>query len=144
MKKTAALVAAVAAMMFAAPALAQQPTPPPAREQSAPDVATAHIIVLHATNDGKGIDPSIGKLPQLKQPPFSSYDSYKLLAKKNLGLKVDEVAEASLPGDSKLKLKLLDRFFLQLTGCHVALRRHTLGALPKLACIKCQPCNTSL
>ena len=45
-------------------------------------------MVLHATQvAGAGsIDPQIGSLPQLKKPPFSSYNTYKLLDRKALTL----------------------------------------------------------
>lgn len=45
----------------------------------APSAISAEIITLHATNDNSGIDPKIGKMPELSKPPFSSYNSYKLL-----------------------------------------------------------------
>lgn len=65
----------------------------------------AEIIVLHATNDGKGIDPSIGKMPELGKPPFSSYDTYKLLDKKELSLPKGESKEQKLPDGGKLAIK---------------------------------------
>jgi hypothetical protein len=45
----------------------------------APAAISADIIILHATNENSGIDPKLGKMPELSQPPFSSYNSYKLL-----------------------------------------------------------------
>lgn len=66
--------------------------------------AVAEVLVLHATNDGKGIDPAIGDLPQLKQPPFSSYDSYKLLERGKLDLGPN--GEMKLPDGGKLTLAL--------------------------------------
>jgi hypothetical protein len=38
--------------------------------KDAPAVADvkADFIILHATNDGKGIDPGIGKMPELEAP----------------------------------------------------------------------------
>lgn len=66
--------------------------------------AAAEVLVLHATNDGKGIDPAIGKLPQLEQPPFSSYDSYKLLGRESLAL--GPSGELTLPDGGKLTLSL--------------------------------------
>ena len=70
----------------------------------AENVAVAEVLVLHATNDAKGIDPAIGDLPQLKQPPFSSYDSYKLLERGKLDL--GPSGEMKLPDGGKLTLKL--------------------------------------
>ena len=38
----------------------------------------AEILVLHATNSGGGIDPELQHLRQLRKPPFSAYDTYRL------------------------------------------------------------------
>lgn len=75
-----------------------------ASELQAAEQAVAEVLVLHATNDGNGIDPAIGDLPQLKQPPFSSYDSYKLLERGKLEL--GPKGEMKLPDGGKLILEL--------------------------------------
>lgn len=73
----------------------------------APNVASvkAEIVVLHATNDGKGIDPGIGKMPELGEPPFSAYNSYKLLERFELDLPKGEAKDHKLPDGGKLALK---------------------------------------
>ena len=68
--------------------------------------AIAEVVVLHGSNDGKGIDPRIGKLPQLEQPPFSSYDSYQLLKRSKLALKGDKPASMKLPDNGNFQLEL--------------------------------------
>ncbi len=68
----------------------------------------AEVMVMHATNEGKGIDPGIGDLPELKKPPFSSYDTYKLLEKPKLTLKKGKEQETKLPNDYKLFLTFKD------------------------------------
>ena len=70
------------------------------------DFAT-EVLVIHATNLGKGIDPRIGNMPELKKPPFSSYDSYELLSKTRLPLSKAEKT-MNLPNRRVLKTKLLD------------------------------------
>jgi hypothetical protein len=82
-------------------ALAQAPT-------NSPEMVGAEIMIMHATNEGKGIDPGIGDLPELKKPPFSSYDTYKLLEKPKLTLKKAKEQELKLPNDSKLFLTFKD------------------------------------
>jgi hypothetical protein len=63
---------------LAPPAPAQESgAPPPAAP--APATIPSEVMVLHATNDSSGIDPKLGKIPALSRPPFSSYNSYKLL-----------------------------------------------------------------
>jgi hypothetical protein len=74
--------------------------PVPAQTGS-PDAAQAtiacEVVVLHATNDGTGIDPKIGKMPELGQPPFSSYNSYKLLDRPKLALAKGKSTTVKLP-----------------------------------------------
>lgn len=62
----------------------------------------AEIIVLHATNAGTGIDPGIGKMPELGDPPFSAYNSYKLLEKSELDLAKGKASDRKLPDGGKL------------------------------------------
>ena len=66
------------------------------------------VLVLHATNSKKGIDKRIGDMPELKKPPFSSYDSYALLAKHKLPLSKDDPKTVRLPNKRVLQTKLLE------------------------------------
>lgn len=68
----------------------------------------AEVLVLHATNSGKGIDKNIGDMPELKKPPFSSYDSYELLSRNKLPLVKDDPKTLELPNRRVLKTKLLE------------------------------------
>ena len=61
--KYAAIGIALALSMVASLAWAQPAEPKPAAEE-----ALAKVIVLHATNEKKGIDPRIGNMPQLQKP----------------------------------------------------------------------------
>lgn len=107
------------AFTFALPAAAQEgPDKPPAakkgdkakgepsKKPAEPQFAT-EVMVLHATNSKKGIDERIGNMPELKKPPFSSYDSYELLSKTRLPLTKDDKT-MSLPNGRVLKTKLLE------------------------------------
>ena len=71
---------------------------PAPRASSAPDASArpdsdqnlaAEVLILHATNEKKGIDPRIGALPELAKAPFSNYDSYRVLDRVRLPLKKD-------------------------------------------------------
>jgi hypothetical protein len=53
----------------------QAPRPAP------PATIASEVMVLHATNNNTGIDPRIGHVPALSKPPFSSYNSYRLLTR---------------------------------------------------------------
>ena len=64
---------------------------------AAPRSIASEIIVLHGTNDNSGIDPKIGKMPALSKPPFSSYNSYKLLDRTSGTLAKGAAAPFKLP-----------------------------------------------
>lgn len=76
--------------------------------QAASTATTAEVIILHATNDGTGIDPKIGKMPALGQPPFSSYNSYKLLDRVTLPLAKGKPSTTKLPTGRELMVSLKD------------------------------------
>lgn len=80
------------------------------QDAAAPSVASlaAEIVVLHAKNDGTGIDPNIGKMPELGKPPFSSYDSYKLLGRSNLSLARGQPTTFKLPNGRDLMITWKD------------------------------------
>ena len=67
------------------------------------------LMVLYASNSKKGIDKRIGNMPELKKPPFSSYDSYEFLAKQKLGLKKGAPKTYRLPNGRILKTELNER-----------------------------------
>ena len=69
---------------------------------------SAEVLILHATNDKKGIDPRIGKLPELGKAPFSTYDSYEVLDRARLPLKKDDPQNLKLPNGRTLQVGLLE------------------------------------
>jgi hypothetical protein len=71
-------------------------------------VITAEVVVLHGTNDKTGIDAKIGKMPELEKPPFSSYDSYKLLDRVKLEFTKGKAATVKLPNGRDLMVSLKD------------------------------------
>ncbi|HVW24693.1 MAG TPA: hypothetical protein VHC69_04955 [Polyangiaceae bacterium] len=81
---------------------------PPAPSASVARTYSAEVLVLHATNTKKGIDPRIGDMPELKKIPFSSYDSYELLQRVRLPLKKDEPKTFDLPNGRVLQTKLVE------------------------------------
>jgi hypothetical protein len=91
------------------PAKVDKPKDPKSRENkraAEPELGT-EVMVLHATNSGKGIDSRIGNMPELKKPPFSSYDSYEFVSKTRLQLSKDDKT-MTLPNGRVLKTKLLE------------------------------------
>jgi hypothetical protein len=102
-------LAAGPAFAHAEPSHSRVNGPDEKKKDAAVAEVKAEIIVLHATNDGKGIDPAIGKIPELGEPPFSSYNSYKLL-KRHEGIKLvkGEAKDLGLPDKGKLSLTFKD------------------------------------
>ena len=68
----------------------------------------SEILILHATNGGGGIDPKLGKMPELAKPPFSAYSSYKLLERVTLPLSRTAPSTTKLPNDRVLQISLKD------------------------------------
>jgi hypothetical protein len=84
------------------------PAAPTPSAKADPDQSlAAEVLILHATNEKKGIDPRIGKLPELAKSPFSNYDSYQLLDRVRLPLKKEE-AVLKLPNGRTLQVRLVD------------------------------------
>jgi hypothetical protein len=79
---------------------------PDAAKDPAKQAAKVEVLVLHATSGGTGIDPKLGDMPELKKPPFSSYDSYKLLDQVELSLERGKASAKALPDKGKLTLTL--------------------------------------
>jgi hypothetical protein len=116
--------AAVAQAPSGKPPTAKAPAkPPPAKPPPAPpqeknkkpvEVSfSAEVMILHATNSSnnkrkkKGIDPRIGKMPELEKPPFSAYDTYDLISNHKVQLKV-EGNNLTLPNGRVLQTKLVE------------------------------------
>lgn len=114
MKNVVEMLLVAAVLAVALPVVAQTAPPPaPAPDGGAKkDVASAgyaiEVVVLHGTNSKKGIDSRIEKMPELKKPPFSSYDSYELLQKEALDAKKDEPRTLKLPNGRVLETRLLE------------------------------------
>jgi hypothetical protein len=94
------------------PALATSAKPgggaPAASVRPDPDQSlAAEVLILHATNEKKGIDPRIGTLPELGKAPFSNYDTYRVLDRARLPLKKDP-AHLLLPNGRTLEVLLID------------------------------------
>src|SRR5262249_15200807 len=82
----------------------------------APATISTDYLVLHATNDGTGIDPKIGKFPELSKPPFSSYNSYKLLDKNTLQVSKGGTGTFKLPTGREVYVVLKDFIAQQKPG----------------------------
>jgi len=86
----------------------KQPPPGGSSKAELEQAFAAEVLILHATNEKKGIDPRIGKLPELGKSPFSSYDSYELVDRARLPLKKDDPENLKLPNGRTFQVRLLD------------------------------------
>jgi hypothetical protein len=104
-KLIAAALTAMGLYALAVPHASAQGAKPPAAL-----TVNAEIMVLHATQaDGGGfIDPAIGKMPQLTKPPFSAYNTYKLLDRKTLPLSVGSSGTYTLPNNRVLQVTFIE------------------------------------
>jgi hypothetical protein len=102
------LLAGVSLAPIPSVALAEQAAPKPAATPEAEATVGAEFIVLHGTNDGSGIDAKIGKMPELTKPPFSAYNSYKLLERSTASASKSKPSTTKLPNGAVLKVTLKD------------------------------------
>ncbi len=126
MRSTCIALAVALALAHVAPTVRADPAPPgkaPAKaEAPKPAPAATHqavVLVLHATNSGRGIDKRIGKMPELEKPPFSSFDSYRLLMRRRLPLSKSSAKKLRLPNGRILQTELVDvlpREFVRITS----------------------------
>jgi hypothetical protein len=107
MKRTAALVTALAVFgstsaAYAAPTSSHDLF---VQQGAAPaQPIEAEVSVIHATNDPDGgIDPNIGKLPNL-----GNYKSYRLLQRAKVTIKKGTPATTTLPNSRILQITLKD------------------------------------
>jgi hypothetical protein len=82
-----------------------RPTP---AQAPVPASVNMEVIVLHGTNDGTGIDSKIGKIPELAKPPFSSYNSYKLLDRPKVAVQKGKQTKIKLPNEREMAIELKD------------------------------------
>jgi hypothetical protein len=96
-----------AGLVVASPALAATAGDAASLQNGAGPVL-AEIMVLHATQAaGAGsIDPQIAHVQQLKKPPFSAYNTYKLLDRKTLPLDRGKAASQELANKGVLQVTL--------------------------------------
>lgn len=103
----AALAGAISGTALAEPRK-HVPAAPSASAPAPVAQVPAEIIVLHATNaaGAGGIDPRIGPMRQLQLPPFSAYNTYRLLARHALTLSASQPGTTALPNGRVIRTVL--------------------------------------
>lgn len=79
------------------------------RASRKPSPVFVEVLVLLATNDGKGIDPRAKNLDELRRPPFSSFNSYAVLDEARIALVAGKASELRLPNQRVLVTTLLEQ-----------------------------------
>lgn len=97
--------------------------PPPAASGEKPDkeapAPSVELLVLHATHGKPELDPRIADLDELKKPPFSSYERYRLIDRAKLPLAKGEPRTRRLPNGRVLRTELsgmVDRDVVRLVA----------------------------
>jgi len=101
-------VAGVSIAPLSSISIARAENAAPVKAAAADAAVSTELIVLHGTNDGTGIDPKIGQMPELGKPPFSSYNSYKLLERSSANASKSQASTTKLPNGSILQVALKD------------------------------------
>jgi hypothetical protein len=66
------------------------------------------FVVLASEGEGS-MDPSLSSIKALKQPPFNSFKSMKILSRSAVTLESAKAASVDLPNGRRLQLTLLER-----------------------------------
>jgi hypothetical protein len=104
-----AIVAAAGVGLLGSVVMGETPKPPAQSPKPAAVAAiSCDVMILHATNDNSGIDPRLGKMPALSKPPFSSYNSYKLLDQTSMALNRGQAVPLQLPTGRELRMVYKD------------------------------------
>jgi hypothetical protein len=77
--------------------------PGPQKEAPAPSV---ELLVLHATHGKPELDPRIADLDELRKPPFSDYERYRLIDRAKLPLVKGVPKTRRLPNGRVLRTEL--------------------------------------
>jgi hypothetical protein len=92
------VVLATGLMMLAATAAAQ-----PAQRRTVP----AQVLIVLAAEDGaRHVDPALANVPALRQPPFDTYRSLRLLESPEIELRVGRPHEIPLPNGRRVRIVL--------------------------------------
>ena len=87
---------------------------PQIRVAEAPATAKCVVTEILATNEKKGVDAKLDKLKgKLAKPPFSAWDTFKLIGEPAVTAEKDKPATATLATGGKLTLLLKDKLVSQ-------------------------------
>jgi hypothetical protein len=91
---------------FTSQRLAEPPAADSAKKPEKPAPPSVELFVLHATHGKPELDPRISDLDELKKPPFSSYERYRLIDRAKLPLVKGTPKTRRLPNGRVLQTEL--------------------------------------
>jgi hypothetical protein len=86
--------------------LAEPPPTGSARKPENEGPPAVELLVLHATHGKPELDPRVADLDELKKPPFSSYERYRLIDRAKLPLVKGAPKTRRLPNGRVLRTEL--------------------------------------
>lgn len=82
------------------------PRPLPLADAPAKVETVVEVSVLHGTHEKRERDPRVGDMPELREGPFASYESYELLSRVALPLSRGGKRQLKLPNGRLLEARL--------------------------------------
>jgi hypothetical protein len=80
----------------------------PALAEAGKDTLSGEVLVILAGSEGS-VDPSLESIKALKQPPFNTFKSMKILSRSPITLAGKDSVTVELPNGRRLQLALVER-----------------------------------
>lgn len=104
MKPSPSFISILSLSLWLSPAAAlfAQPQPSPVSPNASTQI---EVIVLEATTGDAGIPPALAGLRPLRQPPFNTFGSYRLLSRRSLPLSTSPASTPLPNGSASITLR---------------------------------------
>lgn len=81
------------------------PTPAPSPSAQTPTAPiSGDVVVLQASNAGKGIAPDLSAYPDLLRPPLNAYNTYSLIKRDSVTLQPSKASSLTIPNNISVAL----------------------------------------
>jgi hypothetical protein len=74
-----------------------------------PAPVAGEVFVVLAKEEAGEMDPALAKMPALRNPPFKSFQSMKVLSRQQIALVEEKPVTVKLPNGRELRIELLER-----------------------------------
>ncbi len=75
----------------------------------AAEKVSGEVLVVLASEQKGAIAPELASIPALRKPPFSAFQSMRVLSRSGVELRVGHAVSVALPNGRRLELKLTER-----------------------------------